>query len=122
MLHSNVVALVVVDRNSLRANYMILSLSGVEIGCAVLTARNCYISAGTYQIDGVERPVMHNDVISKGPIRIGDGAWIGTSAVILDGITVGRDAVIGAGAVVTRNVPERAIMVGVPARQIGTRG
>ena len=42
--------------------------------------------------------------------------------MILDEVTIGRDAVVGAGAVVNRDVPERAIVAGVPARQIGTRG
>jgi acetyltransferase-like isoleucine patch superfamily enzyme len=109
-------------RTSIGANSVIVSVSGIEIGRAVLTAGGCYLSGGSYPVDDPSRPVMDNDVHSKGPIRIGDGAWIGTAAVILDGITVGRDAVVGAGAVVTRDVPERAIVAGVPARQIGTRG
>lgn len=122
MVQSKGGPLVLGDRSSIGANSVIISVAGVEIGRAVLTAGNCYISAGTYPINDASRPVMDNDVVSKGPIRIGDGVWIGTSAVILDGITIGRDAVIGAGAVVTKDVPERAIMVGVPARQVGTRG
>lgn len=109
-------------RTSIGANSCIISVSGVEIGRAVLTAGACYISAGNYPTHDLSRPIMDNDVISKGPVRIGDGAWLGTGVVVLDGITIGRDAVVGAGAVVTRDVPERAIVVGVPARQVGMRG
>jgi acetyltransferase-like isoleucine patch superfamily enzyme len=101
---------------------VIVAVSGIEIGRAVITAGGCYLSGGCYPIDDPSRPVMDNDVHSKGPIRIGDGAWIGTCAIILDGITVGHGAVVGAGAVVTKDVPDWAIVAGVPARQVGTRG
>ncbi|MFG0288101.1 MAG: DapH/DapD/GlmU-related protein, partial [Rhodopirellula sp. JB044] len=50
------------------------------------------------------------------PVRIGSNVWIGGGALILPGVTVGDDAIVGAGAVVTRDVPPGAVMVGVPAR------
>lgn len=53
------------------------------------------------------------------PTTVGTGAAIGSNATILCGLTIGAGALIGAGAVVTRDVPEHAIMAGVPARQIG---
>jgi virginiamycin A acetyltransferase len=56
-----------------------------------------------------------HDLISKGPIRIGNDVWIGTKAVILSGVEIGDGAVIGAGAVVTKNVPPYALAAGVPA-------
>ncbi len=51
--------------------------------------------------------------------RVGDHARIGANTTILPGVKIGRDTVIGAGAVVTKDVPDFAIMAGVPARQIG---
>ena len=56
-----------------------------------------------------------SDSISKGAIRIGNDVWIGTKAVVLSGVEIGDGAVIGAGAVVTKNVPPYCVAVGVPA-------
>jgi acetyltransferase-like isoleucine patch superfamily enzyme len=108
-------------RTSLGANSVIVSMSGVEVGEAVLFAGNCYLSAGIYPTHDRTRPIMDQDAVSKGPIRVGDGAWLGTGAVVLDGVTIGRGAVVGAGAVVTKDIPDWAIVAGVPARQVGER-
>jgi acetyltransferase-like isoleucine patch superfamily enzyme len=54
-------------------------------------------------------------------VRVGAGAWLGAGVKVLDGIEVGNAAIVGAGAVVTTPVPERAIAVGVPAKVVGTR-
>ena len=52
------------------------------------------------------------------PIRIRRGAWIGAAATVLPGVTIGEYAVVAAGAVVTRDVPDRTIVAGVPARPV----
>ena len=49
------------------------------------------------------------------PVLIGDNVWIGSRVIILPGITIGNDAVVGAGAVVTRDVPPRTVVAGNPA-------
>jgi acetyltransferase-like isoleucine patch superfamily enzyme len=54
-------------------------------------------------------------------VSVGDGVWIGAGAKILDGVTVGAHAVIGAAAVVREDVPPGAIAVGIPARVVGSR-
>lgn len=55
---------------------------------------------------------------SKGPIRIADDVWIGCRAIILSGVTIGRGAIVGAGAVVTKDVPPNTIVGGNPARVV----
>lgn len=55
------------------------------------------------------------------PVRIGKNVWIGGAAILLPSITVGDNAIIGAGSVVTRDVPDGATIVGNPARQVRSR-
>jgi acetyltransferase-like isoleucine patch superfamily enzyme len=52
------------------------------------------------------------------PVRIKEGAWIGTGALILPGVTIGRYAVVGAGAVVTKDVPDFTLAEGIPAKPV----
>jgi acetyltransferase-like isoleucine patch superfamily enzyme len=59
-------------------------------------------------------------VFSKGPVIIEDGVWIGEGACVLPGVRVGRFAIVGANAVVTRDVPPYTVVGGVPARPIRT--
>jgi maltose O-acetyltransferase len=54
------------------------------------------------------------------PVTIEDDVWIGAKASVLKGVRIGRGAIIGVGAVVTRSVPAFAVVAGVPARQVGT--
>jgi acetyltransferase-like isoleucine patch superfamily enzyme len=96
-------------------------MAGVVFGQSVLVAGGCYFSAGAYHMEDSSKAIMDQGVYSKGPIVIGDNTWIGTGAIILDGVKIGPNAVIGAGAVVTKDVPEKAIVAGVPARIIRTR-
>jgi len=66
------------------------------------------------------RDIFMQGVSRKG-ISIGKDVWIGNNAIILDGVSVGDSSVIGAGTVVTRSVPARSVVVGVPGRVIKTR-
>ena len=67
-----------------------------------------------------DRPVFQQGIFSKG-ITIGDDVWIGSNATILDGVTVGSHVVIAAGAIVTKDVADWAVVAGNPARQLRDR-
>jgi acetyltransferase-like isoleucine patch superfamily enzyme len=69
-----------------------------------------------------DKPMNIQPLQTKGGITIDDDVWLGFGVVVLDGVRIGRGAVIGAGSVVTKDVPEGAIAAGIPARVIKMRG
>lgn len=83
------------------------------IGDRVSIAPGCILVLSSHPNFSKIRPYIMQ---SGGDIIIEDDAWIGAGSIILPGITIGRCAVVGAGAIVTRNVPDKAIVVGNPAR------
>ena len=97
------------------------SVGGVEIGDETLFAGGCYVGGGRYRLADRERSIASQGSYSEGPVTIGAGAWIGAHAVILDGVRVGRGAVVAAGAVVTKDVADFTIVAGVPARELRGR-
>ncbi|MDE6868501.1 MAG: sugar O-acetyltransferase [Clostridia bacterium] len=86
---------------------------GIEIGDNVLIGQQVVIATLNHDLIPKDRANM-----SPAPIKIGNGVWVGAHATILSGVTVGNGAVIAAGAVVTKDVPENAIVAGVPAEII----
>lgn len=85
---------------------------GVFIGNDVLIGHNVVLATVDHDLDPYDR---HNHYA---PIHIGDRVWIGSSAVITKGVTIGENAVVAAGAVVTKDVPANTVVGGVPARVI----
>ncbi len=94
--------------------------SPIQIGCSVQIAPNCAF----YPYDHGVAPgelIKKQPLQTKGGIIVDDDAWLGYGVIVLDGVRIGKGAVVGAGAVVTRDVPDDAIAVGVPARVVGLR-
>jgi acetyltransferase-like isoleucine patch superfamily enzyme len=91
---------------------------GIEIGRSVLMAWNVQIYDAHHETDDTERPIRDQGVGRGGKVRIGDGAWLGANVVVLPGVTVGRNAVVGANSVVTSDIPDLATAVGVPAKVV----
>ena len=102
-------------------NCEIFSASRVTIGRRVLMAAYSYVIGGDHDFSDPATSVLDQSRTSAG-VAIGDGAWMGAGAKILDGVSIGDGAVIGAGAVVRESVPPAAIAVGIPARIVGSRG
>lgn len=86
---------------------------GIIIGDDVLVGHNCVIAT----LNHAEDPDHRADMTPK-PVRIGDKVWIGANVTILPGVTVGEGAILAAGAVVTKDVPPRTTVAGIPARVI----
>lgn len=93
----------------------------IEIGKSVLIASYVYIGAGNHGASSLDVPVMEQEMERKGGVSIGDNSWIGTKATIVDGVRIGRDAIVGAHSLVREDVPDRAIVAGTPARIIRYR-
>lgn len=87
----------------------------VTIGNHVNLAQGITVTALNHNFDNTSNRIDEQGVSTK-PVVISDDVWIGANAVILPGVTIGRHAIVAAGAVVTTDVPENTIVGGVPAK------
>jgi maltose O-acetyltransferase len=94
---------------------VILDCARVEIGAKTLIGPAVQIYTAIHPLDPVERAAF---VETARPVTLGRNVWVGGAAVLLPGVSVGDNAVIGAGSVVTRDVPANCVVVGNPARVI----
>jgi acetyltransferase-like isoleucine patch superfamily enzyme len=100
--------------------------AGFSAGKSIVVGSNCFIAGGVQIMDNDGHPLNYADRAKHLPprmedvkeVRIGDNVWIGGGALILKGVTIGDRAVVGARAVVTRDVPSDTVVAGNPARVI----
>lgn len=96
--------------------------SGVKVGDnAAIAAYTYLIGGGNYYFNQLDTPIKEQGTYSKGGVVIGEGAWMGSHVQVLDGVRLGQGSIVAAGAVVNRNVPDYAIVGGVPAKLIRYR-
>ncbi len=107
------------DRVQLGGTNFVTGQGGLHIGDAALIAPMVSIVANQHTFDDSSIPIRDQPDKSVG-IRIGKNGWMGVCAVILDGVSIGDNVVIGANAVVTRDVPDKSVVAGIPARVIRT--
>jgi maltose O-acetyltransferase len=106
------------DYCSINAFVHIWGSGGVNIGDRVMIASHAVITSLTH--DYLQESMRFSPVIKK-KVCIDDDVWIGSGAIIMPGVHVGKGAVIGAGSVVTKDVPSQAIVLGAPARIVKYR-
>ena len=97
-----------------------LDCRDLVIGAAVGWGPGAKVLGSEHTGAPLSKPIIATDLVIR-PVRVGDGADIGTGAILLPGVTVGKGAIVGAGAVVAENVRPYAIAAGVPARELRRR-
>jgi maltose O-acetyltransferase len=93
----------------------------VEIGDDVMMGPDVIMMSNSHETRRLDIPMIAQGSAPRKPIRVGNDVWIGTRVIILPGVHIGNGAIVAAGSVVTRSVPEFAIVAGVPARVIKYR-
>ena len=109
------------DRVNVGFNCEIFSGSDVVLDDDVLVAAYTYLIGGGHAFAEDGGVILRQARTSEG-IHVGRGSWLGAGVLVQDGVKVGADAIVGAGAVVTRDVADRQVVAGVPARVLRTRG
>ena len=108
------------NRTAINDGCILSVMESVTIGDDVMLAPRVYVLDVDHRFGRRDIPIARQGYTTA-PVRIGDGAWIGTGAVVTKGVTIGEGAIIGANSVVTRDIPPYAIAVGVPARVVRER-
>ncbi|MCX7818146.1 MAG: hypothetical protein N2652_02900 [Kiritimatiellae bacterium] len=97
------------------------SYGRTRIGEKALLAAWVYVVGAGHETSRTDIPILDQPYTTRGGAEVGDGAWIGAKATVMDGTKVGAHAIVGAHALVTADVPAWAIAVGIPARVTGFR-
>ena len=92
--------------------------AGIVIEDDVLIGSGVHFYTVNHRFEDVERPIIEQGHTRSREISLKRGCWIGANAILLPGVTIGENSVIGAGSVVTKSVPPFSIAVGNPARVI----
>ena len=106
------------DLTSIQPYVHIGAAESVRIGRGVSMASSVYISDHDHDWCDPGEPAILNERLRTAAVEIGDFVWLGERAIVLKGVTIGAYSVIGAGSVVTRDVPPYTLAVGAPARVI----
>lgn len=111
---------------SVNMNCTFVDCNKIEIGNNVLIASNVQLYTATHPVELSERLTPNWDINTGEyfcrtyalPIKIGNGCWLGGGVIVLPGVTIGDNSVIGAGSVVTKDIPANSVAVGNPCRVI----
>lgn len=108
------------DNVSIENNCSLYGQGGIKIGNNTMFASYIHIISQNHNFDRIDVPIRDQG-FENAPVVIEDDVWLGINVVVLKGITIGEGSIIGAGAVVTKDIPPYSIAVGNPAKVIRTR-
>lgn len=91
---------------------------GITLEDDVMLGAGVHIYVANHRFDDPNRPIIEQGHHQSMPVILRQGCWIGAKSVILPGVTIGENAVVGAGSVVTKSIPDRVVAVGNPAKVI----
>ncbi|MEZ5343133.1 MAG: acyltransferase [Acidimicrobiales bacterium] len=109
--------LVIGDRCLIGRGSSIVAHLSIEIGNDVYFGPNVYVTDQNHSFDDLSVPIGRQSMPER-PVKIGDGSWLATNVVVLPGVTIGKHVAVGAGAVVTTDLPDNCVAVGSPARVV----
>lgn len=112
--------LIVGDRAQLGQNARIDQ--HVTLGNDVVMGPDVVIMTNAHRFDDIETPINQQDNFPIEPVTIGNDVWLGTRVIVMPGVTIGDGSVVGAGSIVTKNIPPYSVAVGSPAKVIRKRG
>jgi acetyltransferase-like isoleucine patch superfamily enzyme len=111
-------SIIIGDNVAIATDVHIGCIKEVRIGNNVLMASRIYISDhfhGAANAEAIKLPPLERPLISRGPVIIEDNVWIGEGVCIMPGVTIGKNSIIAANAVITKSVPPNSVAAGVPA-------
>lgn len=106
------------DGVSIGLGTMISAAESITIEKNVLIGQYCFIGDHDHAYQDVTRPIRDQGLTNIEPVLMKEGSWIGANVTVCSGVTIGKNSTIGANSVVTRNIPDYSVAVGVPARVI----
>ena len=112
--------IVVEDGVNIGFNCEVFSSSRVRLGKNTMLAAYTYLIGGSHEFGDASTPVAEQNELSSG-ISLGENVWLGAGVKVLDGVEIGRDSIVGAGAVVSESLPAAVVAVGLPARVVRKR-
>lgn len=106
------------DKTWINDNFELICNNSVEIGKKVVIGPRVFIGDSEHTYDDISKPIIEQPMSEGGYVKIEDDCWIGAGACISRNVIIGKHSVIGANAVVTKDIPPYSVAVGVPARVI----